>query len=530
MDGMKVVGDLFGAGKMFLPQVVKSARVMKKAVAYLEPFMEEEKRVAGTLRESARGKFLIATVKGDVHDIGKNIVGVVLQCNNYEVIDLGVMVSSETILEEAAKQGVDMIGLSGLITPSLDEMAHVAREMQRTGMTMPLLIGGATTSAKHTAVKIAPGYKGPVVHVLDASRSVNVVERLLSDERDEFIASNTETQTRLAESFRSRTQKLVPYSEALQKRFTTDWTTVPIDQPCFTGTRVLKDIPLDEIRPYIDWSPFFSTWELKGKYPKILSDKVVGTHAKELYDDANAMLDEIIMNRSLSANAVYGFWPAASDRDDVILFTDKARTTELTRLHFLRQQWERKGQKDYRSLADYIAPIESGREDYIGGFAVTAGIGANELAMQHKDQLDDYKAIMVQAIADRLAEALAEMLHQRARCDWGFGGQEGLSKEDLIAEKYRGIRPAAGYPACPDHTEKRTLFDLLDAEENTGIELTSSYAMTPGASVSGLYFGHPEARYFTVERMTRDQIENYAMRKRKPIEEIERWLAANLAY
>ncbi|MCA9205295.1 MAG: methionine synthase, partial [Planctomycetales bacterium] len=340
---------------------------------------------------------------------------------------------------------------------------------------------------------------------LDASRSVNVVERLLSDERDEFIASNDETQTQLAESFRSRTQKLVPYAEALQKRFATDWRTVPIDQPSFTGTRVLKDIPLDEIRLYIDWSPFFSTWELKGKYPKILSDKVVGTQAKELYVDANAMLDEIVLNRSLVANAVYGFWPATSDRDDVILYTDKARTTELTRLHFLRQQWERKGQKDYRSLADYIAPIESAREDYIGGFAVTAGIGANELAAHYKEQLDDYKAIMVQAIADRLAEALAEMLHQRARYDWGFGRQEGLSKEDLIAEKYRGIRPAAGYPACPDHTEKRTLFDLLDAEKNTGIELTSSYAMTPGASVSGLYFGHPEARYFTVERMTRDQ-------------------------
>ncbi|MFG0254311.1 MAG: methionine synthase, partial [Rhodopirellula sp. JB053] len=530
MDGMKVVGDLFGAGKMFLPQVVKSARVMKKAVAYLEPFMEEEKRQAGTLHESARGKFLIATVKGDVHDIGKNIVSVVLQCNNYEVIDLGVMVSSETILEEAAKQGVDMIGLSGLITPSLDEMAHVAREMQRTAMTMPLLIGGATTSAKHTAVKIAPGYKGPVLHVLDASRSVNVVERLLSDERDEYIASNVETQKKLAESFRSRTQTLVPYEEALQKRFTTDWATLPIDKPSFTGTRVLKDIPLEDIRPYIDWSPFFSTWELKGKYPKILSDKVVGPQAKELYEDGNALLDEVIANRSLTANAVYGFWPAASDGDDVILFTDETRRSELTRLHFLRQQWERKGQKNYRSLADYIAPVESGREDYIGGFASTTGIGANELAMRYKEELDDYKAIMVQAIADRLAEALAEMLHQRARSDWGFGKQEGLSKEDLIAEKYRGIRPAAGYPACPDHTEKRTLFDLLDAEKNTGIELTSSFAMTPGASVSGLYFGHPESRYFTVERMTKDQIEAYAKRKGKPVEEIERWLASNLAY
>lgn len=531
MDGMKVVGDLFGAGKMFLPQVVKSARVMKKAVAYLEPFMDEEKRLAGTADAAARGKFLIATVKGDVHDIGKNIVGVVLQCNNYEVIDLGVMVSSEKILDEAVKQGVDMIGLSGLITPSLDEMSHVAREMKRAGMTMPLLIGGATTSAKHTAVKIAPGYDGPVLHVLDASRSVNVVERLLSREhRDGFIDENRGIQAKLVASFNDRKQTLVPYAEAFAKRFATDWATVTINQPSFTGTRVLKDIPLAEIPPYIDWSPFFSTWELKGKYPKIFDDKVVGAQAKELYDDANRLLDEIIAGNLLTANAVYGFWPAASEGDDVVLFADASRQGELARLHFLRQQWERKGQKDYRSLADYIAPVDSGREDYIGGFAVTSGIGADALAMQYKEELDDYKAIMVQAIADRLAEGLAEMLHERARVDWGFGSGEGLSKGDLIAEKYRGIRPAAGYPACPDHTEKRTLFNLLDAEKNAGIELTSSYAMTPGASVSGLYFGHPESRYFTVERMTKDQIEAYAKRKGLPVAEIERWLAPNLAY
>ena len=531
MDGMKVVGDLFGAGKMFLPQVVKSARVMKKAVAYLEPYMDEEKRIAGTLDQAARGKFLIATVKGDVHDIGKNIVGVVLQCNNYEVIDLGVMVSSEKILEEAVKQGVDMIGLSGLITPSLDEMAHVAREMKRAGMNLPLLVGGATTSAKHTAVKIAPGYDGPVLHVLDASRSVNVVERLLSKEhRDGFIADNVETQKELVASFNDRKQKLVPYAEALEKRFVTDWTSLRIDKPSFTGTRVLKHIPLAEIRPYIDWSPFFSTWELKGKYPKILKDKVVGEQAQELFDDANRLLDEIIAGDLLIANAVYGFWPAASVGDDVVLFADDQRKTELARLHFLRQQWERQGQKDYRSLADYIAPLDSGREDYIGGFAVTTGIGAHELAMKYKAQLDDYKAIMVQAMADRLAEALAEKLHEQARTDWGFGQTEGLSKDELIDEKYRGIRPAAGYPACPDHTEKRTLFDLLDAERTAGIELTSSFAMVPGASVSGLYFGHPESRYFTVERMTKDQIESYAKRKGKSIEEIERWLAPNLAY
>lgn len=531
MDGMKVVGDLFGAGKMFLPQVVKSARVMKKAVAYLEPHMDEEKRIAGTLDQAARGKFLIATVKGDVHDIGKNIVGVVLQCNNYEVIDLGVMVSSEKILEEAVKQGVDMIGLSGLITPSLDEMAHVAREMKRAGMTLPLLVGGATTSAKHTAVKIAPAYDGPVLHVLDASRSVNVVERLLSKEhRDGFIAENVEIQKKLVASFNDRKQKLVPYAEALEKRFATDWSSVQIDKPSFTGTRLLKHIPLEEIRPYIDWSPFFSTWELKGKYPKILKDKVVGEQAQELFDDANKLLDEVIAGDLLIANAVYGFWPAASDRDDVLLFTDDQRKKELTRLHFLRQQWERQGQKDYRSLADYIAPLDSGRQDYIGGFAVTAGIGAHELAMKYKEELDDYKAIMVQAIADRLAEALAEKLHKQARADWGFGQAEDLSTDDLINEKYRGIRPAAGYPACPDHTEKRTLFDLLDAERTAGIELTSSFAMIPGASVSGLYFGHPESRYFTVDRMTKDQIESYAKRKGKSIEEIERWLAPNLAY
>ncbi|MCC7334865.1 MAG: methionine synthase [Pirellulaceae bacterium] len=531
MDGMKVVGDLFGAGKMFLPQVVKSARVMKKAVAYLEPHMDEEKRIAGTLDQAARGKFLIATVKGDVHDIGKNIVGVVLQCNNYEVIDLGVMVSSEKILEEAVKQGVDMIGLSGLITPSLDEMAHVAREMKRAGMTLPLLVGGATTSAKHTAVKIAPAYDGPVLHVLDASRSVNVVERLLSKEhRDGFIAENVETQKKLVASFNDRKQKLVPYAEALEKRFATDWSSVQIDKPSFTGTRLLKHIPLEEIRPYIDWSPFFSTWELKGKYPKILKDKVVGEQAQELFDDANKLLDEVIAGDLLIANAVYGFWPAASDGDDVLLFADDQRKKELTRLHFLRQQWERQGQKDYRSLADYIAPLDSGRHDYIGGFAVTAGIGAHELAMKYKEELDDYKAIMVQAIADRLAEALAEKLHKQARADWGFGQAEVLSTDDLINEKYRGIRPAAGYPACPDHTEKRTLFDLLDAERTAGIELTSSFAMIPGASVSGLYFGHPESRYFTVDRMTKDQIESYAKRKGKSIEEIERWLAPNLAY
>ncbi|MGB1707894.1 MAG: methionine synthase, partial [Rubripirellula sp.] len=531
MDGMQIVGDLFGEGKMFLPQVVKSARVMKKAVAYLEPFMEEEKRIAGIESDSSRGKFLIATVKGDVHDIGKNIVGVVLQCNNYEVIDMGVMVSTDAIIDEAEKQNVDMIGLSGLITPSLDEMVHVAREMKRKKLEIPLLVGGATTSAKHTAVKIAPVYPGPIIHVLDASRSVNVVEKLLNKEtRGNFIETNAEEQRKLVAGYEGRKQKLVTYADALKNRFATDWDSVNIDKPCFTGTQVLHDFPLSEIREYIDWSPFFMTWELRGKFPKIFDDQVVGEQAKELYADANAMLDQIIADKSLTANAAYGFWPAASDQDDIILFTDESRTEELTRFHMLRQQWERRGQKDYRSLADYVAPVDCGREDYIGGFVVTTGIGADTLADKFKADLDDYKAIMVQAVADRLAEAFAELMHERARKEWGFGDGEALEKEDLIAEKYRGIRPAAGYPACPDHTEKRTLFDLLQAEKNTSVELTSSFAMAPGASVSGLYFGHPGARYFAVDRVTRDQIECYAKRKGISIEEAERWLSPNLAY
>ncbi|MDC0287984.1 B12-binding domain-containing protein, partial [Rubripirellula sp.] len=531
MDGMQIVGDLFGEGKMFLPQVVKSARVMKKAVAYLEPFMEEEKREAGIESNSSRGKFLIATVKGDVHDIGKNIVGVVLQCNNYEVIDMGVMVSTDAIIDEAEKQNVDMVGLSGLITPSLDEMVHVAREMKRKKLEIPLLVGGATTSAKHTAVKIAPVYPGPIIHVLDASRSVNVVEKLLNKEtRGNFIETNAEEQKKLVAGYESRKQKLVTYADALKNRFATDWDSVKINKPCFTGTRVLNDFPLSEIRSYIDWSPFFMTWELRGKYPKIFSDQVVGEQAKELYADANALLDQIIAEKTLTANTAYGFWPAASDQDDIIVFTDETRTEELTRFHMLRQQWERRGQKDYRSLADYIAPVDSGREDYIGGFVVTTGIGADTLADKFKADLDDYKAIMVQAVADRLAEAFAELMHERARKDWGFGDGEALEKEDLIAEKYRGIRPAAGYPACPDHTEKRALFDILQAEKNTSVELTSSFAMAPGASVSGLYFGHPDARYFAVDRVTRDQIQCYAKRKGIPIEEAERWLSPNLAY
>lgn len=531
MDGMQVVGDLFGEGKMFLPQVVKSARVMKKAVAYLEPYMEEEKRAAGNEGAAARGKFLIATVKGDVHDIGKNIVGVVLQCNNFEVIDLGVMVATDTILDEAVKHGADLIGLSGLITPSLDEMITVAREMKRRKMEIPLLIGGATTSAKHTAVKIAPVREAPVVHVLDASRSVGVVEKLINEEsRDAFVANNAEEQTKLVASYKGRQQKLVPYAEALEKRFATNWDSAQIDKPEFTGVKTLKDFPIEEIRPYIDWSPFFMTWELKGKYPKIFDDPTVGEVAREVYDKANSLLDRMIAEKLIQANAVYAFWPAASDDDDIILYTDESRDGELARFHCLRQQWERKGQTDFRSLADYVAPATSGRHDYLGGFAVTAGIGADELAAQFKKDLDDESAIMVQAVADRLAEAFAELMHEKARQAWGFGKTEGLSKEELIKEEYRGIRPAAGYPACPDHTEKETLFQLLDAQNNAGVNLTESFAMTPAASVSGLYFGHPEARYFAVDRITKEQVENYAKRKGMPLATVERWLSPNLAY
>ncbi|MGN6546706.1 MAG: methionine synthase [Aureliella sp.] len=531
MAGMQVVGDLFGAGKMFLPQVVKSARVMKKAVNYLTPFMEEEKRRAGAAAASSRGKVLMATVKGDVHDIGKNIVGVVLGCNNFEVIDLGVMVPAEKILDEARKHNVDIIGLSGLITPSLDEMVHVAREMERQGMTTPLLIGGATTSAKHTAVRIAPAYKNGVVHVLDASRSVGVVEQLCNPEaKPGLLKSNRELQAELTASYQARQIKLVPYTTALEKRFKTDWQTVRIDKPRQLGIQVLKDFPLRDLLKFIDWSPYFQAWELRGKYPKIFEDPTVGPQAKELFDHAHALLLDMIDKKRLQANAVYGFWPAASVGDDVILFTDETRSEELTRFHFLRQQWERQGQKDFRSLADYIAPLDSGREDYMGAFVVTAGHGADEYAMEFVKKLDDYNSISVKALADRLAEAFAECLHARARVDWGYGNEEQLTNEDLIAEKYRGIRPAPGYPACPDHTEKRILFNLLNAEENTGVKLTDSCAMWPAASVSGFYFAHPQSRYFAVDRITKDQVESYAQRKGMPIAEVERWLAPNIGY
>ncbi len=531
MDGMEIVGDLFGSGKMFLPQVVKSARVMKKAVACLMPFMEEEKKAAGLAQDQSRGKILLATVKGDVHDIGKNIVGVVLACNNYEIIDLGVMVPCEKILEEAKTRSVDIIGLSGLITPSLEEMVHVAKEMKRLDCQLPLLIGGATTSDKHTAVKIVPHYDSGVVHVLDASRSVGIVEQLINDEtRDDYLKAYREVQATTAERYQQREIKLVPYEEALARRLSLDWSTGDIAVPSFTGVRELRNIPLAEIRSYIDWSPFFMTWEMKGKYPEIVEDDLVGAEAQRLFDDAVQLLDQIVEEQLLEANACYGFWPAGSEGDDIVLFTDDTRTEELARFSMLRQQWERKGQKHFRSLADYIAPVDSGYSDYLGGFVVTAGIGCDALCAKFDAKHDDYNSIMAKALADRLVEALAEKMHQLVRSEWGFGAKEKLSNEELIQGKYRGIRPAAGYPACPDHTEKQTLFGLLDAEQATGVQLTESFAMMPAASVSGLYFAHPAARYFAVDRISRDQVQAYARRKNMDLAKAERWLAPNLGY
>jgi 5-methyltetrahydrofolate--homocysteine methyltransferase len=529
MDGMNIVGDLFGSGKMFLPQVVKSARVMKKAVAYLLPFMEEEKRKSGGVHK-ARGKIVMATVKGDVHDIGKNIVGVVLSCNDYEVVDLGVMVPCEKILQTARQEGADLVGLSGLITPSLDEMVHVAREMEREGFQLPLLIGGATTSDKHTAIKIAPGYHEMVIHVKDASRCVGVVDRLTrAEEKKKLDIENRVLQKKLRDSHRPSV-KLIPYTEALRHRFVIDWQAAPIAKPSFLGARSLRDFPLAEIVPYIDWSPFFMAWEMSGKYPQILDDPKCGEQARELFANAQKLLQRIVDERLLRANGVYGFFPANSDGDDIVLYTDESRTKERLRFHMLRQQWQREGQKDFRSLADYVAPVSSGIADYLGAFAVTAGIGTPELVKRFKAEHDDFNAIMAEALADRLAEAFAELLHERARRDWGYGKSEKLSKDDLIAEKYRGIRPAAGYPSCPDHTEKRTLWELLDAERAADISLTESYAMWPAASVSGLYFSHPEARYFAVHHITKDQVEDYAARKGMPVKDVERWLASNLAY
>jgi 5-methyltetrahydrofolate--homocysteine methyltransferase len=528
MAGMNVVGDLFGAGKMFLPQVVKSARVMKKAVAYLQPFLEAEKR-AGAPASQAR--ILLATVKGDVHDIGKNIVGVVLQCNGYEVIDLGVMVPADRILKAAKEHGARIVGLSGLITPSLDEMAHVARELEREGFTVPLLIGGATTSPVHTAVKIAPAYGPPVVHVLDASRAVGVVSGLLGAGAAGVAEANRKKQALLVLEHEKRSAKpLLPLAAARARKMRLDWPAADIPVPSFTGVRALHDVPLAELVPFIDWSPFFHAWELRGRYPRILEDPVVGEKAKELFADARALLSRIVKDRLLTARGVYGFFPAHADGDDIRLFSDAARARPLATLHTLRQQMEKPEGQPLEALADFVAPKESGRLDFLGAFAVTAGIGVDALCHAFEKEHDDYSSILVKALADRLAEAFAELLHQRARADWGYGRNESLTAEDLLRERYRGIRPAPGYPACPDHTEKRTLFSLLDVEMNAGISLTENFAMTPASSVSGFYFSHPDAHYFGVGRLSRDQVEDYAARKGWTLAEAERWLAPNLGY
>ena len=529
MGGMRHVGDLFGEGKMFLPQVVKSARVMKKAVAYLTPYMEKEKAAGANSRA---GKILMATVKGDVHDIGKNIVGVVLACNGYEVIDLGVMVPCEKILAEAKTHGVDVIGLSGLITPSLDEMVTVAAEMEREKMGLPLLIGGATTSAAHTAVKIAPAYRGPVVHVIDASRVVGVAQQLLSKEKAPgFLQQVRQDQEKARKDFASRraAQKLLPIAEARKNAARFDWSQDP-EKPEFLGLRVYEDFPLVELAEYIDWSPFFHAWELRGRFPKIFDDPVVGAEARKLYEDAQVLLKKILREKRIRAKGVVAFFPANSEGDDILLYEDDSRKKVKARLHALRQQTARTDGQPNRCLADFVAPVASGKKDYIGAFAVTAGHGVEAWARELEKNHDDYQAILLKALADRCAEAFAEKMHEIARQAWGFGKKENLSKEDLIEEKYRGIRPAAGYPACPDHTEKRGLMALLEAEKNTGIRLTESCAMAPASSVSGLYFGHPEARYFAVGAIGKDQVEDYANRKGASRAEIEKWLQPNLAY
>ncbi|MGE3521051.1 MAG: vitamin B12 dependent-methionine synthase activation domain-containing protein, partial [Vicinamibacterales bacterium] len=533
MDGMGVVGDLFGAGKMFLPQVVKSARVMKKAVAYLFPFMEAEKAAQAAAGQvvKTQGKIVLATVKGDVHDIGKNIVGVVLACNNYEVIDMGVMVPCEKILERARAENADVIGLSGLITPSLDEMVHVAREMERQGFSLPLLIGGATTSRAHTAIKIAPHYKQPVVHVLDASRAVPVTTSLLSDEgKGTFVAQHEADYESIRRNHATSRQPLVDLATARTRRFSILWREEDIPQPDVAGVHVLDDFPLSTLREFIDWTPFFHTWELKGVFPRILDDEKYGTQARQIFADANTLLDRIVEERLLRARGVYGLFPANAVGDDVEVYGDGGRSRVLTRFHFLRQQIDRGAEQPCRALSDYIAPKDTRLPDHLGAFAVTAGIGLGELCDRFRAQHDDYNAIMAEAVADRLAEAFAECLHKRVRDEWGYGRNETLTPAELIQEKYRGIRPAAGYPACPDHTEKGILWDLLDVERCTGMTLTESYAMWPGSSVSGLYFAHPESRYFTVGKIARDQVADYAERKGMTLGDVQRWLGPNLNY
>ena len=533
MAGMNVVGDLFGSGKMFLPQVVKSARVMKKAVAYLQPFMEAEKLAAGGVHKNA-GKILMATVKGDVHDIGKNIVGVVLACNNYEVIDLGVMTPCEKIISTALEQNVDIIGLSGLITPSLDEMVHVARELDRQGLKLPLLIGGATTSKAHTAVKIAPAYREPVVHVLDASRAVPVVGSLISaGQKPGFVEQVREDYERVRAQHAGQRAKLVTLEAARANAPKLEFDDLP--KPEFIGTRVLSldlksEVGLADLVPLIDWTPFFHTWELRGVYPKILQHEKHGEEARKLFADAQKLLGQIVSERLLRPRAVYGLFPANRIGDDVEVYTDESRAKVLTSFHFLRQQIEKTDGTPNWCLADFVAPKHSTFNDHLGAFAVTSGHGLKDLVEKFKADHDDYNAIMAEALADRLAEAFAEFLHQRVRQEWGYGKNETFSTEDLIGEKYRGIRPAAGYPGCPDHTEKGILWRLLEVEKNTGIKLTESFAMWPGSSVSGLYFAHPASKYFAVGKLGRDQLLDYHRRKGLTLQEAERWLGPWLNY
>ncbi|MGQ0657735.1 MAG: methionine synthase, partial [Chromatiales bacterium] len=534
MDGMNVVGDLFGSGKMFLPQVVKSARVMKKAVAYLIPFLEEEKKNNPENDRNA-GRIVMATVKGDVHDIGKNIVGVVLQCNNFEVIDLGVMVPCDKVLETARETSADLIGLSGLITPSLDEMVHVAKEMQRLNFTVPLLIGGATTSKAHTAVKIAPGYEQPVVHVKDASRAVGVATSLISrDLKAGFIDKLHVEYDAVRERHRNKQARLewLTIAEARANRVPIDWQSYIPPKPRRPGIQVFDSYALDELAYYIDWTPFFMTWELAGKFPRILDDRVVGTEARALYEDAQKMLQQLIAENWLTARAVIGLFPANTvGEDDIEIYTDDSRRGELMVIHSLRQQQKKPDRQPNFALADFVAPKEAGVPDYLGAFAVTTGIGIEKVIERFEKEHDDYSAIMVKALADRLAEAFAERMHERMRREfWGYAADESLSNEAFIEEKYRGIRPAPGYPACPDHTEKALLWKLLDAEKNAGIRLTDSYAMHPAAAVSGWYFSHPDSRYFGLGKINTDQVRDYAKRKGMDVKTVERWLAPNLGY
>ena len=530
MDGMNVVGDLFGAGKMFLPQVVKSARVMKQAVAHLMPFIEAEKDG----KAAAKGKILLATVKGDVHDIGKNIVGVVLQCNNYEVVDLGVMVAANDILDTARRENVDLIGLSGLITPSLEEMSRIAEEMERQKFDLPLLIGGATTSKVHTAVKIAPNYSGPTVHVLDASRAVGVAGQLDNPERRETFAAdvaNEYADIRAKREGSNKADRLVGIAAARDNAAQVGWDDYSPTRPQFLGTKVFDDYDLAELANFIDWTPFFRTWELAGTYPQILEDDVVGETAKGLFADAQAMLQRIIGEKWLTAKAVIGFWPAGREGDDICLYADDQRRDITSTIHCLRQQVAKREGRSNDCLADFVAPAAGGVADYMGGFAVTAGHGIETKLAEFEAEHDDYSGIMLKALADRLAEAFAERMHQRVRTEfWGYASDEALDNEALIREQYQGIRPAPGYPACPDHSEKPELFNLLGAEQAAGISLTESMAMVPTAAVSGYYFAHPDARYFGVAKIGRDQVEDYATRRGISVEEAERWLAPNLAY